>query len=172
MLHNIIRTIRAIKWRTLDFLSTEYYRIVCKNFGKNSRVAWGTWLDRPHQISIEDNVQIGRNVQVGSEIGSSTICIGSGVVINKDVTIDFTGNVEIHKNCFISENVYIYTHTHGRDPRSKPTGSKLVIGECSWIGAYSIILSRCNSIGPNSIIAIRSLVTKDVPAEKIFKNQI
>jgi acetyltransferase-like isoleucine patch superfamily enzyme len=94
------------------------------------------------------------------------------VTINKNVTIDFTGDIEIHKNCFISESVHIYTHTHDHDPRSKPTGSKLVIRESSWIGAYSIILSNCTSIGPNSIIAIRTLATKDVQADTIFKNQI
>lgn len=172
ILYELTRAIRAAKRLTLGKLATAYYQIVCAEFGNQSSVAWGTWIAQPWKVKIKNNVYIGSGVSIGSEYGKELLVIEDNTQINDGVSIDYTGGVLIGRNAFISENTHIYTHTHGLDPRATPTSSKLKIGSDAWIGAHCIILDKCNEIGTNSIIGIRTLVTRDVPNNTVFKNKI
>ena len=79
--------------------------------------------------------------------------------------------VEIGKNCLFSTNIDIRnTDSHSildaeTGKRINP-GKNVFIGDRVWIGAYAGILKGV-TIGNNSIIGIKSLVTKDVPSHSI-----
>lgn len=138
------------------------YKISCNKWGRNTKIQQGVYIDRPKSVSVLNNTFIYCQVRISSEIKNSTLNIGNGVQINRDVLIDYTGNLTIDDGALISEQVVIYTHDHGYDPRSTPIGFKKTIGRNSWIGARATILPTCTAIGEGSIIAANSVVTRNV----------
>lgn len=83
----------------------------------------------------------------------------NNVQINKGLRLDHTGNLVIYDNILVSEYSTVYTHSHGHNPRFNPVPQNLNIRERTWIGSHSIILSRINEIGNNSIVASGSIKT-------------
>ena len=164
ILHRTIRKIIATAgsyWSRCNFLAGR------GKLGKGSVLSAGFYTNRAKNISIGNQCFIGRNVRMVTEIPESTLTIEDGVKLNDNVFLDFSGNLTIRSGVLISDEVLIYTHSHGLDPRSAPRANSLVIEPDSWIGIRSMVLSGCNRIGPNSITAAGSVVTKDVLSDQI-----
>ncbi|MBE0670938.1 MAG: acyltransferase [Anaerolineales bacterium] len=89
------------------------------------------------------------------------------VQINTGCHIDHSGGLTVGAKTLISSDVVIYTHSHGYDPRSKPTMTPLVIGDNVWVGARTIIMAGVGAIEDGSIIAAGSIVTKPVSKKTI-----
>lgn len=136
--------------------------------GSNTKVHCGVVYRYPNNITLGNNVIVGRNVYLTSENPEATLSISDNVVLTLDTKIDFSGGVKIGKNSLISKNTIIETHDHGLDPHSTPNFLSLEIGDNVWIGMNSIILSGVRRIGKNSIIAAGSVVTKEVPENCII----
>ena len=121
-----------------------------------------------HNSLIREENKIGNNVKIGSYTEVAFNCI-----IKK--------KTKIHSHCFIcensriGENVFIgpnVTFTNSKFPNqinSKKELNSPIINDNVIIGAGSVIMPGIK-IGRNSIIGAGSLVTKDVPANKIFYN--
>ena len=82
--------------------------------------------------------------------------------------IDYSGGIKIEDEVWISENVFITTHSHkilnvDLKKRQPLIFNSLIIKSDSWIGANSIILSNVKIIGKGAIIGAGSVVTKEVP---------
>ena len=98
--------------------------------------------------------------------------IGENVTIFSNFNIDygyltFIGdNVFIDSNCFIGPNCGMYTAIHPLIAKERNMGlemaESIVIEENVWIGADVTILPGVK-IGENSVIGVKSLVTKDIP---------
>ena len=133
------------------------------------------------KLVVEDNVMLFQDVEI---ISSKSIKIGKGTTLNKNVTIK--GNVKIEENVWVAQNCIIegsevcvlkdvilgpYVHivdgSHKIDSNKKilndpGESSPILIGENVWVGAGAIILPGV-TIGKGSIIAARSVVTKNIP---------
>lgn len=148
-------------------IKDEIYTIsLSSNLGyceKNVTIQSSTTIRYPKQISVSENVYIGRYVTLNSELSTSKLWIGKNTQISLKSSIDFSGDLKIGNFCTISANVKIITHDHGYDPKSKPNPRPLVIENNVWIGADSTILHNVDHIGENSIIAACSVVTKSIP---------
>ncbi len=112
----------------------------------------------------------------GSSIYNSSLVFGA-VKVGENVWIGpFTildahaETIEIGDCCSISSGVHIYTHDsviHALSGRKKPLQSSPVsIGECSYIGAQSIIGAGV-SIGSHCVVGANSFVNRDVPSNTI-----
>ena len=130
--------------------------------GKNVIIQKGTCFRYPKNILLHDNIRIGRSVKIGTENIKSQITINENCWIGRDCKLDYTGGLIINGNCTISEGSQIFTHSHGRQPRSTLQPTKLLIGENVWIGSKAIILPGIDCIGKNSIIGAGSVVTKEI----------
>lgn len=148
-------------------LSSAFWRYNLGESGSKLLVQKGTVIRFSKNISVGNNVSIGRYVNVFTEFSDSRLSIGNNSQINKNVELDFSGDLVIGDNVVISENSTIMSHDHGLDPKSKPVKVKKTIGSNVWIGARTIVLSQVKIIGENSIIASGSVVTKDVRANVI-----
>lgn len=141
---------------------------------------------------IGNNVKIGRNVKIWhfTYIGDD-VKIGDNVSIGSLTHIDY--KVEIGDNCRIQGSVYVPPFTIIKNdvflgpgiiitndpyPPSKKL-SKTIIEEGAIIGAGSILKAGIR-IGRNSVVAMGSLVTKDVlqdtvvmgnPAKPVFSRE-
>jgi len=153
--------------RTIDVVNAYCVKANFKNVGRNVIILRGLIYRYPSNISIGSNVFIGTKVRFTSEIPSGQLQILDKVTIGQNCNIDFSGDLYIKEGVLLSEGVVIETHEHGFDPRSKPLGKKLIIGNNVWIGLKSIIMPNVGTIGENAIIAAGSVVTKPIPANTI-----
>jgi len=158
-----VRLIRKISRLVIGVANTLIYSAACKSVGKGSRFHQGTWIGEPRVVEIGQNCFLGRGLIASSELIGKGLKIGDGVQINSDVRLDHTGGLTIGNRTLISEQVIIYSHDHGLDPRSTPIAIKKIIGADVWIGARAIVMPGCKEIGDRAIIGAGALVTRDVP---------
>jgi acetyltransferase-like isoleucine patch superfamily enzyme len=149
-------------------LATRMHRVRVAGMGIGTRIAGGVVFWPPDAVRIGAGCFIQRGVGASSEVGSGGLQIADDVQINRDVYLDMTGGLVIGRGTLISEGVVIYTHDHGRDPRSVPVPWPKVIGENVWIGARALILPGCGTIGDGVIIGAGAVVTRDVPAGAVM----
>lgn len=96
------------------------------------------------------------------------IHVGAGTFFNSGCKFQDQGGIFIGENVLIGHNVVIATLNHLVDPslRSGMIPRPVIIGNRVWIGSNSTILPGV-TIGDNSIVGAGSVVTKDIPANKI-----
>lgn len=122
------------------------------------------------KIDLVGNVDIGDSVMIEGgarflAIRNGTIKIGGHNYI-EGATISATLNIEIGNYVVISNNVLIIDHDgyglDGNTAAEKP----VKIGNHVWIGLGAMILKGV-TVGDNSVIGARSVVTKDVEPNTI-----
>lgn len=94
--------------------------------------------------------------------------VGRNVWIGPNVVLDGSGGLQIGDWCSISAGTHVYSHdtveralTGGRrPPRRKPVR----IGDCTYIGPQSIVVSGI-TIGSRAVVGALSFVNCDVPDE-------
>lgn len=141
-----------------------------------------------HPLSDVQSKNIGENTNIwqfcvilpGAKIGSNcNICshcfIENNVTIGNNVTIKF--GVAIHNETVIEDNVFIGPNAvilHDKNPisRNKQAAIKKVVLKkgCS-IGGNATILPGI-TIGENALIGAGAVVTKDVPPNTIYRNEL
>ncbi|WP_413785614.1 acyltransferase [Cognatiyoonia sp. IB215182] len=143
-------------------IATSFHRAVLAELGPGSRVQAGVRFANPGIVRIGSRCLLWRGVDASAELGDAPLVIADGVQINRNVHLDTTGGLSIGARSLISEEVVIYTHDHGLDPRSVPQQMPKTIGRDVWIGMRAIILPGCQHIGVGAIIGAGAVVTKDV----------
>lgn len=155
-------------WRRIGLLAaTQRHRAVLAHVGPGCRFQAGVRFADPDAVHIGAACYFWRGCTALSELPGGRLLIGDGVQINRDVHLDYTGGLQIGNRTLISEDVVIYTHDHGLDPRSAPVPVSKVIGPDVWIGMRAVILPQCRNIGAGAVIAAGAIVTRDVPAGAI-----
>ena len=114
------------------------------------------------------DIQISENSHVGADCFlHGPMTIGANVGINHGCSLDGgSGGIRIGDNTRIANNCSIYAFNHGIDAdrlvREQPVSSVgITIGSDVWIGAQVGIVDGV-SIGDGAVIAMHSVVTKDV----------
>lgn len=156
--------------------------------GQNSSVKGSFYISAPkknNKITVGENCSLFCKVFFENE--NAQIKIGDNVYIGKSELYSIKG-IEIGNNVLISWGVVIYDHnshslsskeryndiiavnkniqegkaiSYGKDWINVKS-EKIIISDNVWIGMESMILKGV-SIGENSIVAARSVVTKNVP---------
>jgi acetyltransferase-like isoleucine patch superfamily enzyme len=124
----------------------------------------GVVIRNPSRVELGARVRIGRAAVLSSERADGTLRVGDDTWIDRGCHIDFSGALEIGSGCTLSAEVSLYTHDHGRDPRSAPQARRLRIGDRVWIGTGASILQNVGEIGDGALIAAGAVVTRAVPA--------
>lgn len=124
--------------------------------GKN--VSWVS----PLNIRLGNNVSIAQGVRFWSEVDHGRLEIEDDVLIARNCVIDFSGDLTLEKGVLISEGSIIYTHDHGKDPRSVPTACPLIIEEGAWIATGVIVLPSVKRIGRGAIVGAGVVLSKDL----------
>ena len=121
------------------------------------------WITAPFYVDYGDNIYFGSNCEV-----------------NMNCTFLDDNCIEIGDNALIAPNVQIYTAFHPANARErfgaqKPDGSfafcktltaPVHIGNNVWIGGGAILLPGV-TIGDNVVIGAGSVVSRDIPSNKI-----
>ncbi|MEG1638708.1 MAG: sugar O-acetyltransferase [Erysipelotrichaceae bacterium] len=121
------------------------------------------WITAPFFVDYGENIYFGNNCE-----------------INMNCTFLDDNKIIIGDNALIAPNVQIYTAFHPQNPKDrfgepKEDGSfefcktqtaPVIVGNNVWIGGGVIILPGI-TIGDNVVIGAGSVVTKDIPSNKI-----
>lgn len=121
------------------------------------------WITAPFYVDYGNNIYFGNNCEV-----------------NMNCTFLDDNKIIIGDNALIAPNVQIYTAFHPTNARDrfgdpKADGSfefcktqtaPVIIGKNCWIGGGAIIMPGV-TIGDNVVIGAGSVVTKDIPSNKI-----
>jgi len=126
--------------------------------GKNTKI----W----HWTHVRENCSIGENCIIGQNC-----YIAPNVIIGNNVKIQ--NNVSVYEGVIIEDNVFIgpsVVFTNVKMPRSQIDQShnfqKTIINKGVSIGANSTIICG-NQIGENSFVGAGSIITRNVPANKL-----
>ena len=96
--------------------------------------------------------------------------IGHDTFINHNAYLMDGGGITIGHHCFIGPNCGMYTAVHPTIAEERNEGLELAlpihIGDNCWVGADVTILPGV-TIGSNTIIGAKSVVTKDIPSNVI-----
>ena len=101
--------------------------------------------------------------------GGDEIRVGHNVFVNQNCTFYDLGGLDIADDVMIGPNVSLITAGHPLDPaqrRAVTIGNPIVIGRNVWIAAGATIIGGV-TIGENSVVAAGSVVTRDVPPNRL-----
>ncbi len=155
-------------------------------FGPGLRLTYGAWCHNPGPRA---NIRLGANVICRGILRSETfhpgeIIIGDNVYLGDDTIISAAAQVTIGAYTMLAHGVQLFdNNSHPLDPADRardhqiavgqlsgerpPVASAPIwIGEHSWIGFNAIVLKGVR-IGPGSLVAAGSVVTKDIPPNSI-----
>ncbi|QJD87438.1 DapH/DapD/GlmU-related protein [Cohnella herbarum] len=123
-------------------------------------------------VSNKGEFIIGRNVSFHAKPFPSSVTVGNkaelwigdNVFFNYGLDIGCTKSIRIGSNTIIGPMVNIMDSNYHPVDADDPCASKeVIISENVWIGRGAVILAGV-TIGPNSVIASGSIVTRDIPA--------
>lgn len=144
------------------------WKILGIQIGKSCHIGPGLRSSSPRQVIIGNAVVIGEGVRFASEIEGGRLAVGSDVEIGRGTVLDHSADLTIESGALVSEQVIIYTHDHGYDPRSEPKATPLVLKSGCWVGARATILPSVGTIGEGAIIGAGAIVVEDVQDGHIY----
>lgn len=142
-------------------------------FGKNLTISNHHCIFLGKIRGIGDNTYLGPVVESVGVKYNPRIEIGDGTWVGKNCSIAAIERVTIGNDVLFAGHVHITDHSHGYELIDVPISQQkliskgpVVIEDQCWLGFSCEILSGVH-IGRHSIVAARSVVTKDVPAYSI-----
>lgn len=164
-----------LRWRSwyVDY----FLRPKCASLGRYS-----TFMKPRYVIISGPNIHIGEcftavaepmhRVEIGvwgREAGAGTIRIGRAVLMSPGSRISASDEITIGDGVMMANGAYITDsdwHTlYDRTARSEHV-TPVRIGNNVWLGDHASVLKGV-SIGDNSVVAARAVVTRDVPANVV-----
>lgn len=157
---------------------TEYYlRPECEALGPYHTIM------KPWYVNISgNNIHIGRSftaigeqmarVEIGvwgREEGQGRLVIGDCVLMSPGSRISVSDEITIGDGTMFANGVYVTdSDWHGLYDRTERSGkvTPVHIGRNVWLGDHATVLKGV-SIGENSVVAARAVVTRDVPANVV-----
>ena len=149
------------------------------SYNQYFRIEKNVTILNPKCIHLGNNVGIGTETFLGpvtddhGHTYNPTIVIGEGTWVGKHCSIAAIDRVEIGKHVLFAGYVHITDHSHGYEDITMPISPQpliskgpVIIEDDCWLGFSCEILSGVH-IGKHSIVAARSVVTKDVPPYSI-----
>lgn len=131
-------------------------------YGNKTTIQEDVKIRYPGNIMVGKRTKIASGTEIFSETEKGRCIIGDDCIVGKNVHLDFSGGLEIEDNVVISEGVVLYTHDHGKNPKSVAKATPLKIGRNTWVGSYVVIIEGVSRIGSGVIIGAGAVVTKEV----------
>lgn len=165
-------------WFVRFFWYEPLFRSQCERVGSGFQMEKLPYLTGSGRILIGKNVSFSGKPSIGFTTAvesEPTLEIGDETFIGHQTSFAIGRRITIGKNCLIAGGVTIRDYDgHPLDAEERRILRKViaeeirpvVIGDDCWIGGRALILKGV-TIGSRSIVAARSVVTKDVPPDVI-----
>lgn len=164
--------LRYRQWYVDYFLRPE-----CASLG-----AFSTFMKPRYTIISGPNIHIGdcftavaepmHRVEIGvwgREAGAGTIRIGRAVLMSPGSRISASDEITIGDGVMLANGAYVTDsdwHTLYDRTQRAATPTPVHIGNNVWLGDHATVLKGV-TIGDNSVVAARAVVTKDVPSNVV-----
>ena len=134
-------------------------------FSLHNMYRWRAFLLRLFGATIGKKVQIRASAKFTYPW---KVCIGDYSWIGDNVKFYSLDYIEIGKNCIISQESYLCTGTHDlEDPYFSLITKPIIIKDGVWI-ATDVFIHPGVTVYEMAVVAARSNVTRDIPANKVF----
>ena len=162
-------------WRGLRAARVQALRLTGVVLGDRVTVHEWVHFDRRVMVSLRDRSEVRDRVRVGiAEVGerSGSFTLGAGSVVLSDSQIDCTAPVTVGSGTHVGRRAQVFTHAHNVSQlavsvlEAPVTSAPVVIGDDVMIYNDVVILPGVK-IGDGAVVAIRAVVTRDVPAGAI-----
>lgn len=162
-------------WRVVRWLRVIALRASGVQMHSGTVVHEGVYIDRRVRVTLGEGTELRDHVRIGiAEAGdrAGTFVLGAGSVVLSEAHIDCSAPVTIGEGTHIGRRTQIFSHRHDIRARSTPvlhapiTVAPVIIGDDVMVYNDTVILPGVR-IGDGAVIAIRSVVTRDVPAGAI-----
>jgi len=128
----------------------------------------------PGQVIIHDGVNLWSHAeptQILTFSPEATVELGSKTRLN-GTTIQARKSIKIGQDCLVASAIIMDNDFHNPDPvfrfnNKKIPAKAIEIGNRVWIAGQCIILKGV-TIGDNSVLGIRSVLTKSMPPNVVF----
>lgn len=162
---------KSISWFLRVFLKIRYGKKI--SFGRNVILNHKFKFSGPGRLIIEDNVNLWSHKEPNefhTYSKNAEIKIGKRSRLN-GAQIQCREKIEIGQDCLIGSAIIMDNDFHSiyYDKRNDPNFIKsnpVIIKNRVWIGGQAAILKGV-TIGEESVVAFRALVTKNVEAKKV-----
>lgn len=156
-----------------DWYVDYFLRPECASLGEH-----GTFMKPRYVVISGPNIHIGNcftaiaepmhRVEIGvwgREVGAGTIRIGNAVLMSPGSRISASDEIVLGDGVMLANGAYITDsdwHTIYDRTRRAEEATPVHIGNNVWLGDHSTVLKGV-TIGDNSVVAARAVVTRDVP---------
>jgi acetyltransferase-like isoleucine patch superfamily enzyme len=160
------------------FWNEPLFRSQCESVGDGLRMEKLPYIQGRGRIVLGERVRLSGQPQISFGRCGDTVpelVIGDGTFIGHACGFNAGRSIRIGKNCLLATMVLVYDQDgHPLDAERRRAGESsppeeilpVIIGDDVWIGTGAVILKGV-TIGDRAIVAARSVVTKDVPADAI-----
>jgi maltose O-acetyltransferase len=176
-----VQGLRAVaKWALVRLLTS--YVVAKYRLLRGDRVSFGPGFQANRKLVIKGpgRVVFGANVNAWAHEERNviitydrdvTIAIGSNVRLN-GVGLMARRGITIGDHCILGSTLLVDTDFHSlrRDRATNPhapvASAPIVVGENVWLAGQTVVLTGV-TIGANSVIGFRAVVTRDVPPDVV-----
>jgi acetyltransferase-like isoleucine patch superfamily enzyme len=158
-------------WRLLRQLRVAALRLYGTEVAGTAIVHQGVFFHRGVHVAIGDRAEIRDRVRIGIDepgLRASVFTLGEGSVVLSEAHIDCSAPVRIGRRSHVGRRNQLFTHTHDIQTRSVGVmeapirSAPITIGDDVMLFGDVVVLPGV-TIGDGAVIAIRSVVTRDVP---------
>jgi acetyltransferase-like isoleucine patch superfamily enzyme len=160
----------GIYWRAVRISRAAALRARHSAVDKEVTVHGGVHIHRGIVLRLGRGAEIRDRVRIGIDepgLTASSFTLGTGSIVLSDTHIDCSAPVTIGSRTHVGRCAQLYTHTHDVGKRSVPVldapivSAPIVIGDDVMLFSDVVVLPGV-SIGDGAVIAVRSVVTRDV----------
>ncbi|MDF1502863.1 acyltransferase [Roseisolibacter sp. H3M3-2] len=161
------------------FLSGPLLRAACTRVGRNLRTgAFVPWIQGAGEIVLGDDVNVVGKIDIAFAARFSdrpSLRVGNRTGLGHGCVLSIAKAIVIGDDCHIAGGTHLFdSNGHPIDPELRRLGhppadadvKPITIGNNVWIGSNCTIFPGV-TIGDNSVVATRSVVTTDVPPDTL-----
>ena len=170
----------GLSWAARFFWNEPLFRSQCAAVGPGLRMEQLPYLQGRGRIVLGSRVRLSGKCSITFGRGvpgqpGPTFSVGDGTFIGHACGFNVGAAVTIGRHCLLATGVLIYDQDgHPLDAARRRAGepsppesvAPVTLGNDVWVGSGAVILKGV-TVGDRAVVAARSVVTKDVPADSV-----
>jgi len=170
----------GFSWAGRFFWSEPLFRSQCDAVGPGLRMECLPYIQGRGRIVLGARVRLSGKCSVTFGRGTPgapppTLTVGDGSFVGHNCGFNVGAAVTVGRHCLLATGVLIYDQDghpldadrrRAGDPTPPEAVAAVTLGDDVWVGTGAVILKGV-TVGDRAVVAARSVVTKDVPADSV-----